>query len=85
MRAKNRIDTTMDFWRENADRIIQSNDFALLQSKGSVSNQQMQKLALTQYEQFDTRRKTHQAQLADRQDEEELRQLENDVKNRHGE
>ena len=85
LRAKNRIDTTMDFWRENADRIIQSNDFALLQSKGSVSNQQMQKLALTQYEQFDTRRKTHQAQLADRQDEEELRQLENDIKNRHGE
>ena len=84
LRAKNRIDTTMDFWRENADRIIQSNDFALLQSKGSVSNQQMQKLALTQYEQFDTRRKTHQTQLADRQDEEELRQLENDVKNRHG-
>ena len=85
LRAKNRIDTTMDFWRENADRIIQSNDFALLQSKGSISNQQMQKLALTKYEQFDNRRKTHQAQLADRQDEEELRQLENDIKNRHGE
>ena len=85
LRAKNRIDTTMDFWRENADRIIQSNDFALLQNKGSISNQQMQKLALTQYEEFDTRRKTHQAQLADRQDEEELRQLENDIKKRHGE
>lgn len=85
LRAKNRIDTTMDFWRENADRIIQSNDFALLQDKGSISKQQMQQLALTQYEQFDTRRKAHEAQLADRQDEKELRQLEDEIKNRHKE
>ncbi len=85
LRAKNRMDTTMDFWRENADRIIRSNDFALLQDRGSISKDQMQQLALTQYKQFDTRRKAHQALLADRQDENELRQLENDIKNRNGE
>jgi hypothetical protein len=42
----------------------------------------MQELALTQYEQFDTRRKAHQARLADRRDEEELRRLEEKIKNR---
>ena len=30
LRAKNRIDITMNFWRKNADTIIQSNDFSLL-------------------------------------------------------
>ena len=85
LRAKNRVDTTMDFWRENADRIIQTNDFALLQNRGSISKQQMQKLALVEYEQFDARRKAWDAQLADQQDEEELRQLESRIKNRTGE
>ena len=39
-RLKNPI--TMDFWRENTDRIIAMNDKVLLSGKGSVSNQQMQ-------------------------------------------
>ena len=85
LRAKNRVVTTMDFWRENADRIIQTNDFALLQNRGSISKQQMQKLALVEYEQFDARRKAWDAQLADQQDEEELRQLESRIKDRTGE
>ena len=82
LRAKKRIDTTIDFWRENIERVIQSNDFVLLQSKGAISNMQMQSIALSQYEQFDSRRKAYEAKLADQQDEAELRQLESDVKNR---
>ena len=45
----------------------------------------MQKLALVEYEQFDARRKAWDAQLADQQDEEELRQLESRIKKRAGE
>ena len=82
LRVKNRIDISMDFWRENIERIIQSNDFSLLQGKGTISSKQMQSLALSQYEQFDARRKAYEAQLADKQDEEELRQLESDIKTR---
>ena len=85
LRAKNRVTTTMDFWRENVDRIVQSNDFALLQNKGKVSKEQMQQLALTQFERFDGYRKTYNVQLADHQDEDELSQLESDIKNRSGE
>ncbi len=72
----------MDFWRENLERIIQSHDFLLLKNNGSISNTEMQSLALSQYEKFDSRRKTYEAQLADHQDEEELLQLEHDIKNR---
>lgn len=84
LRAKNRIDTTMEFWRENAEQIIQSNDFTLLQDKGAIAKQQMEKLALAEYNQYDARRKAYDAQLADKQDEDELRQLESDIKNRSG-
>ena len=85
LRAKNRVDTTMDFWRKNADTIIQSNDFSLLQDKGTATKQQMEQLALTEYEQFNTRRKVYEAKLADNQDEEELKQLETQIKNRQQE
>jgi len=82
LRAKNRLGTTMDFWRENADQVIESNDFSLLQDKGAMSKKQMEKLALAEYEQFDTRRKAYDAKLADKQDEAELLALENEIKNR---
>ena len=80
LRTKNRINITMDFWRENAKTIIQSNDFKLLQNKGTVTKKQMGQLALGEYEKFDDRRKTYDAKLADKQDEEELRQLEDKIK-----
>ncbi|WP_446010870.1 virulence RhuM family protein [Candidatus Electrothrix sp.] len=82
LRAKRRIDTTMDFWRQNVDQIIQSNDFALLDNKGSISKKRMEQIALAEYGQFDERRKAYEAELADRQDEEELRVLESRVKGR---
>nr|VFK42007.1 MAG: Uncharacterized conserved protein [Candidatus Kentron sp. TC] len=83
LRAKNRVDTTMDFWRENADRIIESNDFGLLREKGSVSKKEMEALASREYEKFDGRRRAWEAAQADRQDEEELKRIEAQIENRH--
>ncbi len=82
LRAKKRMDTTMDFWRENADKVIESNDFKLLKSTTSIKKIQMEKIALTQYARFDSRRKTHEAKMTDKQDEEEFKALETRVKNR---
>ncbi len=82
LRIKNRIDITIDFWQDNVNRIIQSNDFALLPDKGTVSKDRMQKIANTRYEQFDSKRKIFEAEQADRQDEEELHQIEDKIKNR---
>jgi len=84
LRAKKRVDTTMDFWRKNVDKIVQVNDFALLHGKGSVSKKQMERIALAEYDQFDDRRKVYDALLADQEDETELRQLEGKIKNREG-
>jgi len=80
LRAKNRQDITMDFWRENIDRIIEFNDKEVLKGHGSISNEQMKKMVEAVYETFDTKRKKQEAIEADKQDLEELQQLEAKVK-----
>ncbi|MES2676803.1 MAG: virulence RhuM family protein [Pseudomonadota bacterium] len=80
LRAKNRQDITVDFWRENIDKIIQLNDKKLLTNKGSISNSQMEKYVEEIYEKFDTKRKAFNAKLADVHDLEELEKLENKIK-----
>ncbi len=82
LRAKNRQDITMDFWRENIDRIIEFNDKKLLTHKGNVSHAQMQKMVEAMYETFDGQRKALEAKQADEQDLKELEQLETSIKSR---
>ena len=80
LRAKNRQDITMDFWRENIDRIIEFNDKKLLIHKGSVSKEQMEERVEDIYEKFEANRKRAEARLADELDLEELERLEHQVK-----
>ena len=80
LRAKNRQDITMDFWRVNIDKIIELNDKAILQGKGSIRKEQMEQLVEKVYENFDTKRKIEDARMADLQDLEELKTLENTIK-----
>lgn len=82
LRAKNRQDITMNFWRENIDRIIEFNDRELLTHKGSVSNAQMESLVEKLYVQFDNKRKAIEAQIADADDLEELKALEIQIKSK---
>ncbi|MEZ5045333.1 MAG: virulence RhuM family protein [Saprospiraceae bacterium] len=42
LRAKNRQDLTMDFWRENVDKMLDFQDKKILQGAGSISNAQME-------------------------------------------
>ena len=82
LRAKNRQDITMEFWRENIDRIIEFNDKEVLKGYGSISNEQMKKMVESVYETFDAKRKKQEAIEADNQDLEELQKLEVKVKKR---
>ena len=76
LRAKNRQDLVMDFWRDNVDKIIALSDKQLLAHAGSVSHAQMEKLVEAQYEKFDTERKQYETQQADATDLAELKALE---------
>jgi hypothetical protein len=80
LRAKNRQDITMAFWKENIDKIILLNDKAILQGKGKISNEQMEKKVDALFASFDAKRKIAEAQKADEQDLEELKALENKIK-----
>lgn len=82
LRAKNRQDITMAFWRENIDKIILLNDKTILQGKGKVSNEQMEKKADALFASFDAKRKIADTKQADAQDLEELKELENKIKNK---
>ncbi len=82
LRAKNRQDVTMDFWRENIDRIIEFNDKELLKGYGNISHEQMKIMVEKVYVNFDEKRKKDEAIEADNQDLEELQQLEAKVKKR---
>lgn len=82
LRAKNRQDISMDFWRENVDRIIEFNDKKLLTDRGSISNAQMEKMVEKVYQKFDRKRKQQEAKQAEAEDLQELKTLEEEVKNR---
>ena len=80
LRIKDRMDITMTFWMDNVDRILKFNNRLVLNNKGNISNAQMEKLVRDVYDKFDTKRKKYDAQLADKQDLEELKTLEEKIK-----
>ncbi|MEB1100441.1 virulence RhuM family protein [Xanthomonas campestris pv. campestris] len=82
LRAKNRQEIPMRFWRENVGQIISSNDFPLLANAGSVSHARMETETNARYFAFDEQRKQQEAQTADAADTTELAAIENKIKRR---
>lgn len=73
-RVKLRKDLTLSFWREEADRLLTSYGIPVLASAGTVSHKQMMNHVDAVYAAFDARRKSFDAEAADREDLEELEQ-----------
>ena len=82
LRAKNRMDIPISFWKENVDRILASNDLQVLIGLGSMGNEQMEEIARKVYEEFDARRKTFEALEEDRHDIEVLDKVQKRLKKR---
>jgi hypothetical protein len=82
LRAKNKQETRMAFWKQNVDQIITSNGFPLLTHTGSISHEQMEAHTGELYLKFDQDRKKQEALEADQQDEAELNALEIKIKRR---
>ncbi|QYM78444.1 virulence RhuM family protein [Horticoccus luteus] len=82
LRAKNKQETRMSFWKQNVDQIITSNGFPLLTHTGSISHEQMEAHTGELYLRFDQDRKKQEAIEADQQDEAELKALETKIKRR---
>lgn len=80
LRVKNQKELTLDFWRNNVDKMLAFNDQPILEGAGSVSRENMEKIARERYEVFDQQRRTAEAKAADAADLKEIEQLEQDLK-----
>jgi hypothetical protein len=79
LRAKNRKDINMRFWRDNVDKILRMNDKNVLSGKGSVSKSLMEQQVKEIYLHFDTKRKAYEANKADELD---IKEIEDQLKKR---
>ncbi|MFG8737174.1 virulence RhuM family protein [Pseudomonas aeruginosa] len=84
LRVKQQKELTLDFWRNNVDRMLAFNDQAILEGAGSVSRESMEKVARERYEVFDQQRRISEAKAADAADLKEIEQLEQDLKHEAG-
>lgn len=84
LRIKQQKELTLDFWRNNIDRMLAFNDQAVLEGAGSVSRENMEKVARERYEVFDQQRRIAEAEAADAADLKEIEQLEQDLKHKAG-
>ena len=81
-RAKNRKDLTMNYWRDNVDKILLANEQPILLGAGTVSTTQMEEFAHKVYDEFHARRKMQEALDADAEDMQQLFELEQEIKRR---
>lgn len=75
LRVKDRIDITMNFWKENVDRILTFNDKNILIGAGGISNKQMEEKVQEIYKRFETKRSIEDAQQADKIELEEIEKI----------
>lgn len=80
LRAKQRKDLTLEYWRQNVDRLLAFNDSPILEGSGNISAERARTIAHERYEQFDTQRRKHEAAEADLEDLRALEALEQQVK-----
>lgn len=80
LRVKERRDLTLSYWRNNIDVLLDFQNKDVLKGSGSITNKQMELYVDEVYEDFNNRRKIYAAHQADKIEEDELRQLESEIK-----
>ncbi len=80
LRVKERKQLTLDYWRQNVDRLLEFNERPVLQGAGRVSAEQMKGIAHERYQVFDSRRRSAEALAADAEDMRLLESLEKTAK-----
>jgi hypothetical protein len=75
LRVKDRKQLTLDYWRTNVDRMLEFNEKPILQGAGSISKEQMKRIAHERFDDFDKKRKIAEALEEDAKDLKELETL----------
>lgn len=68
LRVKDRQPLTLDYWRQNVDRLLSFNDKPILQGSGKLSNESAKQIAHDRYDSFDAQRRRAEALAADVED-----------------
>lgn len=66
--AMKREQLTLDYWRQNVDRLLEFNERPVLENAGKISNAQMKNVAHERYDVFDTKRRKDEVLAADDED-----------------
>jgi len=80
LRVKQRNDLTLDYWRDNVDKLLQFNERLVLSGAGKVSHDDMKRIVHERFETFDQNRREAEALAADAEDLKEIEQLEQELK-----
>ncbi|HET7663912.1 MAG TPA: virulence RhuM family protein [Rhodanobacteraceae bacterium] len=80
LRVKQQQDLTLDYWRQNVDKMLAFNDQPILEGAGNMSRERMEQIADERYQMFDQRRRLTEARQADEDDLKALEKLEKDIK-----
>lgn len=84
LRVKERKQLTLDYWRQNVDRLLEFNEKPVLTNAGSISRKMMESIASERFDRFDENRRVAEAKLADAEDMAELEQLEKQLEHKRG-
>ena len=76
LRAKERKDLSLAYWRQNVDRLLAFSERPVLQGAGRVRKEDADAIAHERYEQFDAQRRRTEALAADATDLAELEAVE---------
>ena len=79
LRVKERKQLTLDYWRQNVERLLEYNDKAILNHAGAVSHEEMHRIAHERYDQFDENRRLAEAKQADAEDLAELEAVQHEM------
>ncbi len=80
LRVEGRRDLTLDYWKNNVDRLLKFQDRDILQGNGKITAQESERIAKEQYELFDAKRKKYEADKADDYDLKLLEDIEKQYK-----
>ena len=80
LRVKQKKDLTLDYWRASVDKMLTANEQPLLEGPGSVSHDDMKRVAHARYDAFNENRRAAEALAADAEDLKEIEDLEEKLK-----
>lgn len=83
-RVKGRRDLTTDYWRKNVDALLAFQDKPILKDRGRISNAEAESHVKVVYSEFDAKRKSLEARLADEEDIKRLEELESRIMKQGG-